>query len=129
MSRPPEERSAAGREAEEAVCGYLRERGMEIVARNFRSRGGEVDIVAREGDTLAFVEVRSRGREDFGRPEESVGRGKRLRVVSAARGYLAASSPAGWRVARFDVAAVEEGPAGPVIRYYPNAFDARGKIL
>ena len=129
MSRPPEERSAAGREAEEAVCGYLRERGMEIVARNFRSRGGEVDIVAREGDTLAFVEVRSRGREDFGRPEESVDRGKRLRVVSAARGYLAAAPPADWREARFDVAAVEEGPSGPVIRYYPNAFDARGKIL
>ncbi|HBO70681.1 MAG TPA: YraN family protein [Deltaproteobacteria bacterium] len=129
MTRPPEERSAAGREAEEAVCGYLRDRGMEIVARNFRGRGGEVDIVAREGDTLAFVEVRYRGREDFGRPEESIDRGKRLRVVSAARGYLGTVSPADWREARFDVAAVEEGPAGPVIRYYPNAFDARGKIL
>lgn len=129
MIRSPEERPAAGRAAEEAVCRHLRERGWQVVARNVRGRGGEVDIVAREGDTLAFVEVRSRGREDFGRPEESVDRGKRLRVVSAARGYLAAAPPADWREARFDVAAVEEGPSGPVIRYYPNAFDARGKLL
>jgi putative endonuclease len=124
----PEERPAAGRAAEEAVCRYLEERGLEIVARNVRGRRGEVDIVAREGDTLAFVEVRYRGRKDFGLPEESVDRRKRLRVVSAARDYLAEESIASWKRARFDVAAVEDGPGGTVIRYYPDAFDARGKV-
>lgn len=125
---PPEERPAAGRAGEEAVCRYLAERGWEIIARNVRGRGGEVDIVAREGDTLAFVEVRYRGRRDFGRPEESVDRRKRLRVVSAARAFLATAPPVSWKQARFDVAAVEDGPDGPVIRYFPNAFDARGKV-
>lgn len=129
MTRFPEERPAAGRAAEEAVCRHLEERGWKIADRNARGRGGEVDIVAREGDTLAFVEVRYRGRQDFGRPEESVDRGKRLRIVSAARAWLAAVPPASWKTARFDVAAVEDGPDGFVIRYYPNAFDARGKIL
>jgi len=51
------------------------------------------------------------------------------RVVSAARDYLAAVSPASWKQARFDVAAVTDGPDGPVIRYYPGAFDARGNLL
>jgi len=129
VTHPPEERPAAGRAAEEAVCRYLQERGWQVVARNVRGRGGEIDIVARENETLAFIEVRYRGREDFGRPEESIDRRKRLRVVSAARDYLAAVSPRSWKQARFDVAAVEDGPSGPVIRYYPNAFDARGNLL
>lgn len=129
MTGSPEERPAAGRAAEEAVCRYLGERGLEVVARNVRGQSGEVDIVAREGDTLAFVEVRYRGRKDFGRPEESIDRRKRLRVVSAARAYLSMVSTMSWKQARFDVAAVEDGPDGPVIRYYPNAFDARGKLL
>jgi len=129
MTGSPEDRTAAGRAAEETVCRYLAERGWEIVARNVRGRRGEVDIVAREHDTVAFVEVRYRGRGDFGHPEESIDRRKRLRVVSAAREYLAAVSPASWRQARFDVAAVEVGPDGPVIRYYPDAFDARGNLL
>ncbi|GAB4365091.1 MAG: YraN family protein [Deltaproteobacteria bacterium] len=129
MSRPPEERPAAGRAAEEAVCRHLAKRGWRIEARNVRGRGGEIDIVARDGETLAFVEVRYRGREDYGEPEESVDRRKRLRIASAARSYLAAVPPASWSTARFDVAAVTDGPDGPVIRYYENAFDARGKLL
>jgi len=129
VTRLPEDRPAAGRAAEEAVCRLLAERGWRIEARNVRGRGGEVDIVAREGDTLAFVEVRYRGRDDFGLPEESVDRRKRLRIASAARSYLTAVPPASWKTARFDVAAVEDGPDGPVIRYYPNAFDARGNLL
>ena len=129
MIRSPEERPAAGRAAEEAVCRHLRERGWQVVARNVRGTGGEVDIVARKRDTIAFVEVRYRGRGDFGEPEESIDRRKRLRVVSAARDYLAAVSPASWKQARFDVAAVTDGPDGPVIRYYPGAFDARGNLL
>ena len=129
MTRPPEERAAAGREAEDAVCAYLGKRGMRIVKRNFRTRGGEIDIIARDGDVLAFVEVRSREEDDHGLPEESVGPAKRRKIASAARAFLATVSPDFWREARFDVAAVEGGGDAPVIRYYPGAFDARGKIL
>ena len=129
MTRPPGERIEAGRKAEEAVCAYLGERGVRVVERNFRARGGEIDIVARDGDALAFVEVRFREEEGHGLPEETVGPVKRRRIVAAARAYLATIPPESWREARFDVAAVDGGADGPVIRYYPAAFDARGKIL
>ena len=129
MTRPPEERAAAGREAEDAVCAYLGERGMRVVERNFRARGGEIDVIARDGDILAFVEVRFREEDGYGLPEESVGRAKRRKIVTAARAFLATVSPDFWREARFDVAAVEGGDGPSVIRYYPNAFDAKGKIL
>ena len=128
MTRLPDERAAAGREAEESVCAYLGERGVRVVERNFRARGGEIDIIARDGDVLAFVEVRFREEDGHGLPEESVGPLKRRRIVAAARAYLATIPPDSWREARFDVAAVDGGGA-PVIRYYPGAFDARGKIL
>lgn len=102
---------------------------MEVVARNFRARGGEVDIVARRGGTVAFVEVRFRedGLAVF--PEETVGTVKRRRIVAAARAWLDAVPPSSWKEARFDVAAVRGDASGRVIRYYPNAFDARGKAL
>lgn len=129
MTRKPEERTAAGREAEESVCAYLRKRGMVIVERNFRARGGEIDLIARDGDVLAFVEVRFRTEDGHGLPEESVGEAKRKRIAAAARAYLSTISPGSWREARFDVAAVDGSGAAPAIRYYPAAFDARGKIL
>ncbi len=129
MTRAPDERAAAGRGAEDAVCAYLGKRGMRVVERNFRTRGGEIDIIARDGDVLAFVEVRFREEDGHGLPEESVGPGKRGKIVKAARAYLATVSPDSWREARFDVAAVEGGGDAPAIRYYPGAFDARGKIL
>jgi putative endonuclease len=129
VTRPPEERTAAGREAEESVCAYLEERGMRVVERNFRTRGGEIDLVARDGDVLAFVEVRFRKGDGHGLPEESVGPAKRKRIATAARAYLSTIPPDSWREARFDVAAVDGSGAAPVIRYYPAAFDAKGKIL
>jgi putative endonuclease len=102
---------------------------VRIVERNFRARGGEIDIVAREGDVLVFVEVRFREDEEFGSPEETVRFGKRRRIVSAARAYLGRIPPSSWKEARFDVVAVAgTGPAA-VIRHYPGAFDARGKLL
>lgn len=129
MTRTPQERAAVGRQAEDAVCIFLGERGMRVVERNFRARGGEIDIIARDGDVLAFVEVRFREEDSHGSPEESVGPAKRRKIAAAARSYLATVPPQSWREARFDVAAVEGGGDAPAIRYYPGAFDARGKIL
>jgi len=129
VTRKPEERTAVGREAEESVCVYLRERGMEIVERNFRARGGEIDLIARDGEIFAFVEVRFREEDGHGLPEESVGPAKRKRIAAAARAYLSTIPPDSWREARFDVAAVDGSGAAPTIRYYPAAFDAKGKIL
>jgi putative endonuclease len=99
------------------------------VERNFRTRGGEIDIVARRGDVLAFVEVRSRGVPGFGTPEESITPAKRRRIVAAARRYLSKVPPSSWGEARFDVIAIEGSGDAAVLRHYPAAFDAKGKIL
>jgi putative endonuclease len=126
---PPEARRAQGDAAEERACRHLERSGFTIVERNFRTRGGEIDIVARKGDLLVFVEVRSREVPGFGTPEESVTPAKRRRIVAAARRYLTNVPASSWREARFDVIAIEGVENTAVIRHYPAAFDARGKIL
>ncbi|MBP2684493.1 MAG: hypothetical protein H6Q79_2532 [Deltaproteobacteria bacterium] len=129
MTLLPEERRAGGNAAEERACRHLEAAGCSIVERNYRTKGGEIDIVARKGDLLVFVEVRSRGDAGFGTPEESVTPAKRRRIVSAARGYLSTVPPSTWREARFDVIAIEGEGNAAVLRHYPAAFDAKGKTL
>ncbi|MCL5884060.1 MAG: YraN family protein [Deltaproteobacteria bacterium] len=129
MTSPPEARRAQGDAAEDRACRHLEGTGFTIVERNFRTRAGEIDIVAREGDVLVFVEVRSREDAAFGTPEETVTPAKRHRIVTAARRYLATVPPSSWREARFDVIAIEGVGNAAEIRHYPAAFDAKGKIL
>ncbi|MBW6503633.1 YraN family protein [bacterium] len=129
MTLPPEARRARGDTAEDLACRHLEGSGCTIVERNFRTKGGEIDIVAREGDVLVFVEVRSREDAGFGTPEESVTPAKRRRVVAAARRYLSGVPPSSWREARFDVIAVQGSGGATALRHYPAAFDAKGKIL
>ncbi|HEX7520058.1 MAG TPA: YraN family protein, partial [Candidatus Deferrimicrobium sp.] len=108
---------------------HLEGSGFTIVERNFRMRGGEIDIVARKAGVLVFVEVRSREVPGFGTPEESVTPAKRRRIVAAARQYLSNVPPSSWREARFDVIAIEGSGDTAELRHYPAAFDAKGKIL
>jgi putative endonuclease len=129
MIHPPEARRAQGDAAEERACRHLDRSGFTIVERNYRTRGGEIDIVARKGDLLVFVEVRSREVPGLGTPEESVTPAKRRRVVVAARRYLSDVPPSSWREARFDVIAIDGSGDDATLRHYPAAFDAKGKIL
>ena len=78
-----------GFDGEERAARFLAERGMAIVARNFRTRFGEIDLVARDGETLVFVEVRRRANAAYGDAADSITEAKRRRIESAARGYLA----------------------------------------
>lgn len=76
-----------GARGEKLAAKFLRRRGYKILYRNFRGRsGGEIDLVARDGDTLVFVEVKTRGSEEFGRPFETISREQQRRI---ARGGLA----------------------------------------
>jgi putative endonuclease len=125
----PGNRSARGRAAEEGACRYLEGKGFAVVERNYRSGDGEIDIVARKGDLLVFVEVRFREDGAFGSPEGTVGPRKRRRVVAAARRYLSKVSPGSWGEARFDVIAIEGSGETAVLRHYPSAFDAKGNVL
>jgi putative endonuclease len=129
LTVPPEGRKGSGGEAEAAACRFLEGAGFTIAERNWRVKGGEVDIVARVGDLLVFVEVRSREDASFGTPEESVDLAKRRRIVRAARDYLSTIPSTSWREARFDVIAIEGRGEHAVLRHYPAAFDAKGKIL
>ena len=106
----------SGRQAEDDACELLRSLGYAIVARNWAFRGGELDIVARDGDTLVFVEVKARSGGAFGGPEAAVGRAKQRRITAAARAFMArtdADLPA-----RFDVVAWE----GDDVRLHRAAF-------
>lgn len=104
-----------GRHAEDLACRYLRDQGMLIVARNWRWRGGEVDIIAKDGETLVFVEVKGRESEGFSPPEEAVDERKRARLWRTAQAYLAGKPAV---PVRFDVVAVT--PKG--IRHIKGAF-------
>jgi len=82
-------RAIAGEKAEALAADFLAARGMTIVERNFRRRCGELDLIARDGETLVFVEVRLRTRNDFGGAAASITARKRARMTAAAGLYLA----------------------------------------
>jgi putative endonuclease len=94
------------KEVEERACEYLRSLGYRIVARNWRWHGGEVDIIAKDRETLVFVEVKARSGRRFGLPSEAVGRHKRKRLLIAAKAFL--RNDYGKVPVRFDVISVLE---------------------
>ncbi len=110
---------AAGGAAEEAAARFLEGNGLAIVARNYRTRMGEIDLVARDGATLVFVEVRMRSCDRFGGGAESIGWRKRSRIEAAARQYL--SRLRREPPCRFDVITLDGGT--PV--WIKGAFEAR----
>lgn len=122
---PPGARTRRGREAEDIAERWLRASGYAILARNVRYRRGELDIVARQGGVIVFVEVRARragGRFD---PAATLGRAKHRALRRAAVRWLARHG-AGNLPARFDIVAVEIGPGGFRVRHLPGAFAFEG---
>ena len=103
--------------------GYLLERGMELIQRNYRTRYGEIDLVMKQGDLLVFVEVKTRSDNRFGPPEQSVTPEKQEHLLLAAEQYLDEhpDSPVEWRV---DVVAVigKPGSAPVEIIWFENAL-------
>jgi len=110
----------AGADAEQIAADFLAAKGMHIVARNFRTRFGEIDLVARDGQSVVFVEVRLRTNDYFGGAADSVDGPKRSRVVAAARSYLASMHPE--PPCRFDVVTLD----GDSPRWIRAAFDVDG---
>ena len=84
----PTPRSLLGARAEEIAAQRLVRRGFDILCRNFRRREGEIDIIARDGDTLVFVEVRSHSTANFGSPAESVIPSKLKKLAAVATMYI-----------------------------------------
>ncbi|MFN2588362.1 MAG: YraN family protein [Actinomycetota bacterium] len=98
-------RSLLGRDGEAAACELYRRLGFEIVDRNYRAGRGEIDLVARRGDTIAFCEVKTRRTDRWGLPAEAVGSAKQAQLRRLAAAWLADRKP-GFVEVRFDVVSV-----------------------
>jgi len=109
-----QEKGAAG---EAAAAAYLMDRGLTVIARNFRVRGGEIDLVCRDGSNVVFVEVRLRSRSDYGGAAASITAAKQARLTLAARHWLARH---GEQACRFDCVLIEAGQ----IEWLKDAFRA-----
>jgi putative endonuclease len=123
FKRPAPAKDALGDRGENVAARFLRNLGYKIIMRNFRCDLGEVDIIAREGKTLVFVEVKTRAYDDP-TPEDQVNLEKRQQIQKAAKYYL---SRYGFPQppARFDVVAIVwPTDREPMIRHTPSAFDA-----
>ena len=118
---------ALGQAGEVAAVRYLERRGLVILARNLRSRRGEIDLLARDGATLVFVEVKARRDRGGDPPEASVDARKRARLVRLALGYLA-TRRRGEQSCRFDVVGVSLDQDGRVtgVRHLRHAFGLDG---
>ena len=116
-------RRSLGQQGEEAAARFLRQRGFVILERNVRSRLGEIDLVARDGAVLVFVEIKARRAGAAVPPQVSVTARKQTRLGRLALGYLQAKG-LGESRCRFDVVAVEVGAGdqAPAIRHIPGAF-------
>jgi len=118
------DRSEVARRGEDAAAAFLERVGMMIEDRNWRTPSGEIDIVARDGDTLVFVEVKTRRSERAGTAEDAVSPAKQQRIVRIARAYLAAH-PEAPEALRFDVVALRVlGADRALLRHYRDAFGA-----
>lgn len=120
MGRGPAQRTGTlGRRAENAALGYLLDQGLRPVARNFRRRGGEIDIIMLDGDALVFVEVRYRRSAAFAAPGLTVDARKQRKLIRTAALFASARRDLATREMRFDVIAIEEGKP---VRWIRDAF-------
>jgi putative endonuclease len=112
--------TARGREAEALAAQYLECYGARVVERNFRIRGGEIDLICRDGKVLVFVEVRLRTRSDFGGAAASITASKQRRIILAAQHYLLGKPDCD---CRFDCVLLD-GLNTNRIEWIKNAFSA-----
>jgi putative endonuclease len=115
-------RQALGKSAEDRAVAELRRRGYAILARRYRTRHGEIDIVAREGETTVFVEVKTRAGDDFGDGADAVDAWKQRRIAKMAVDFLSRHRLHD-RPCRFDVVAIDVSGATTAVDVYTHAFD------
>ncbi len=118
-------RLALGQWGEEQAVHYLRKQGLKILARNYRTPVGEIDIIARSNKELLFVEVKTRRGTSFGLPQEAVGARKQHQIIRTAQWYLK-QEKTGDLQPRFDVVAILcQSDESVAVQHLPNAFGVR----
>ncbi len=115
-------RKALGSRGEDLAVQYLKKKGFKVIERNYHCSAGEIDLIAREGKTLVFVEIKTRSSSDYGLPQDAVDRFKQKKMIEVARSYLAERHLTEDIPARFDVVAIHLMPAGPQIELIKDAF-------
>jgi len=115
-------RQALGISGEDLACAELQRRGYAIVERRYRTRFGEIDIIAKDGGTLVFVEVKARMTQEFGGAAAAMTGWKQRRIARMAADYLARRHLIDCPC-RFDVVAIDFDDTEPRVIVYPNAFD------
>lgn len=113
-----------GTDGERAAAQHLKSQGYRLITRNFSTRNGEIDIIASDGETLCFVEVKTRASGDFVPPHAAVNWKKQMRMRSAATAYLTAKRLHN-KLCRFDVVSLVPDPArksGWAIEHIRDAF-------
>jgi len=111
-----------GREGEGAAFRFLVDQGFRVVERNYRAPCGEIDLIAVDGDTLVFIEVKTRRSRRFGEPFEAVDPRKQKRMTRAALWYLKRFDVP--PPCRFDVVSISRAAGLPSVRHIRNAFEA-----
>lgn len=109
-----------GAEYEKIAADYLVANGYQIVERNWYTSSGEIDLIARQGSTLIFIEIKYRSSDTFGNPLEAVNRKKQIRISKAAMQYYAQNGYEEGISCRFDVIAIYKDGT---IQHIENAFD------
>ncbi len=121
--KPDDDRQILGKMGEDLACAELCRRGYAILARRYRTRYGEIDIIARDGEMVVFVEVKARRDEAFGGASEAITAWKQQRIVRMATDYLARRSLLE-APCRFDVVAIDFEGDRPRLEVYTHAFTA-----
>jgi len=121
MTSGTNSRMRLGRQGEEIAAQYLRNKGYDIVERNFRAERGEIDIIARDRETLVFVEVKSARSRTFGNPEDRVDLRKQRQIGKVASAYLL-EKDAEDSDCRFDVIAVQFHQSGHTVNHLIDTF-------
>jgi putative endonuclease len=122
--KPKTQRKELGKKGEEMALRFLKKNGYRIYARNYVCKMGEVDIIAKEKDTLVFIEVKTRTSTVFGPPQLAVNSAKQMQLSKVALYFLKEKGLEDVK-ARFDVVAILLGPGGPEIELIRDAFDVR----
>jgi putative endonuclease len=115
-----------GTRGEDMAVRFLKRKGYSILERNFRCPAGELDIIARDGGTLVFVEVKTRADSLFGHPLEAVHSRKRRKMKTAALHYL--SQLKGEEPARFDIVSITMKTGGKEIEHIRDAFGVDDQV-
>ena len=115
-------RQKFGEKSESIAASYLKKQGYKIIERNYRTKLGEIDVIARDKDTIAFIEVKARRSGQFGDPKWAVTPKKQRKISMVALQYLKTTGQSNVK-ARFDVVSIKSSHDNPNIEIVKNAFE------